>query len=70
MLTAALFAIGLVACSKQCGDKCFKRKKEKQTEKLTAYTTIFLIQDFTGKIGGSHVHAQSVYPCQCRCTQL
>ncbi|WP_333983047.1 metal ABC transporter solute-binding protein, Zn/Mn family [Bacillus pumilus] len=59
MLTAALFAIGLAACSSSAGTNASKGKAD---GKLTVYTTIFPIQDFTEKIGGSHVHAQSVYP--------
>ncbi|KML13635.1 adhesin [Bacillus safensis] len=59
ILTAALFAIGLAACSSNAGTNASKGKAD---GKLTIYTTIFPIQDFTEKIGGSHVHAQSVYP--------
>ncbi|MFN3092349.1 metal ABC transporter solute-binding protein, Zn/Mn family [Bacillus pumilus] len=59
ILTAALFAIGLAACSSSTGTNASKGKAD---GKLTIYTTIFPIQDFTEKIGGSHVHAQSVYP--------
>jgi zinc transport system substrate-binding protein len=32
------------------------------TEKLTIYTTIFPLEDFTKKIGGDHVEVSSVYP--------
>ncbi|MED1578074.1 metal ABC transporter solute-binding protein, Zn/Mn family [Bacillus safensis] len=59
ILTAALFAIGLAACSSSAGTNASKGKAD---GKLIIYTTIFPIQDFTEKIGGSHVHAQSVYP--------
>ncbi|MFP7209088.1 zinc ABC transporter substrate-binding protein [Bacillus safensis] len=59
ILTAALFAIGLAACSSSAGTNASKGKTD---GKLIIYTTIFPIQDFTEKIGGSHVHAQSVYP--------
>ncbi|MBD3860148.1 zinc ABC transporter substrate-binding protein [Bacillus sp. 28A-2] len=59
ILIAALFAIGLSACSSSAGTNASKGKAD---GKLTIYTTIFPIQDFTEKIGGSHVHAQSVYP--------
>ncbi|MFP3325737.1 zinc ABC transporter substrate-binding protein, partial [Planococcus sp. SIMBA_160] len=59
ILTAALFAIGLAACSSSAGTNASKGNAD---GKLTIYTTIFPIQDFTEKIGGSHVHAQSVYP--------
>ncbi|MFJ7163811.1 metal ABC transporter solute-binding protein, Zn/Mn family [Bacillus safensis] len=59
ILTAALLAIGLAACSSSAGTNASKGKAD---GKLIIYTTIFPIQDFTEKIGGSHVHAQSVYP--------
>ncbi|WCL58519.1 zinc ABC transporter substrate-binding protein [Bacillus safensis] len=59
ILTAALFVISLAACSSSAGTNASKGKAD---GKLTIYTTIFPIQDFTEKIGGSHVHAQSVYP--------
>ncbi|WP_280149310.1 metal ABC transporter solute-binding protein, Zn/Mn family [Bacillus safensis] len=59
ILTAALFAIGLAACSSSAGTNASKGKAD---GKLIIYTTIFPIQDFTEKIGGSRVHAQSVYP--------
>lgn len=59
MLIAALLAIGLAACSSSAGTNA---SKGKGNGKLTVYTTIFPIQDFTEKIGGSHVQAQSVYP--------
>ncbi|MBR3379141.1 MAG: zinc ABC transporter substrate-binding protein, partial [Bacillus sp. (in: Bacteria)] len=59
ILTAALLAVGLAACSSSAGTNASKGKAD---GKLTIYTTIFPIQDFTEKIGGSHVHAQSVYP--------
>ena len=59
ILTAALLAVGLTACSSSAGTNASKGKSD---GKLTIYTTIFPIQDFTEKIGGSHVNAQSVYP--------
>ncbi|MCY7696173.1 metal ABC transporter substrate-binding protein [Bacillus altitudinis] len=59
ILTAALLAVGLAACSSSAGTNASKGKAD---GKLTIYTTIFPIQDFTEKIGGSHVNAQSVYP--------
>ena len=59
ILTAALFVIGLAACSSSAGTNASKGKAD---GKLNIYTTIFPIQDFTEKIGGSHVNAQSVYP--------
>ncbi|MDM5299197.1 metal ABC transporter substrate-binding protein [Bacillus pumilus] len=59
ILTTALLAIGLAACSSSAGTTA---SKGKTGGKLTIYTTIFPIQDFTEKIGGSHVNAQSVYP--------
>ncbi|MGJ5636050.1 metal ABC transporter solute-binding protein, Zn/Mn family [Bacillus altitudinis] len=59
ILTAALLAVGLAACSGSAGTNASKGKAD---GKLTIYTTIFPIQDFTEKIGGSHVNAQSVYP--------
>ena len=59
ILTAALLAVGLAACSSSAGTNASKGKAD---GKLTIYTTIFPIQNFTEKIGGSHVNAQSVYP--------
>ncbi|WMT30055.1 metal ABC transporter substrate-binding protein [Bacillus aerius] len=59
ILTAALLVVGLAACSSSAGTNASKGKVD---GKLTIYTTIFPIQDFTEKIGGSHVNAQSVYP--------
>ncbi|MEK4336265.1 MULTISPECIES: metal ABC transporter substrate-binding protein [Bacillus] len=59
ILTAALLAVGLAACSSSAGTNASKGKAD---GKLIIYTTIFPIQDFTEKIGGSHVNAQSVYP--------
>ncbi|MFS0654461.1 metal ABC transporter solute-binding protein, Zn/Mn family [Bacillus sp. 179-C3.3 HS] len=57
ILTTALLSVGLAACS--AGTTASKGKSD---GKLTIYTTIFPIQDFTEKIGGSYVNAQSVYP--------
>ncbi|QGX64996.1 zinc ABC transporter solute-binding protein [Bacillus sp. ms-22] len=59
ILITALLTIGLAACSSSAGTNASKGKADR---KLTIYTTIFPIQDFTEKIGGSHVNAQSVYP--------
>ncbi|EMI12713.1 laminin-binding surface protein [Bacillus stratosphericus LAMA 585] len=59
ILTATLLAVGLAACSSSAGTNASKGKAD---GKLTIYTTIFPIQDFTEEIGGSHVNAQSVYP--------
>lgn len=59
ILTAALLAVSLAACSSSAGTNASKGKAD---GKLTIYTTIFPIQNFSEKIGGSHVNAQSVYP--------
>ncbi|MFJ5965359.1 metal ABC transporter solute-binding protein, Zn/Mn family [Bacillus sp. NPDC093026] len=59
ILTTVLLMIGLTACSSSAGTHASKGKADGT---LNIYTTIFPIQDFTEKIGGSHVHAQSVYP--------
>ncbi|MGE6628763.1 metal ABC transporter solute-binding protein, Zn/Mn family [Bacillus sp. NPDC077027] len=59
ILTTVLLAIGLGACSSSTGTNASKGKND---GKLKIYTTIFPIQDFTKKIGGSFVNATSVYP--------
>lgn len=59
ILITTLLTIGLAACSNSTGTNS---SKGKPNGTLTIYTTIFPIQDFTEKIGGSHVNAQSVYP--------
>lgn len=37
-------------------------KKVSATDTIQVYTTIFPLKDFTEKIGGSHVHVESLYP--------
>ncbi|RST58002.1 adhesin [Siminovitchia terrae] len=50
-------ALILTGCGKKSGQV---NKKNKST--LSVYTTIYPIEDFTKKIGGSHVEVKSVYP--------
>ncbi len=43
-----------------CGGE--KGKRGQGSEKLTIYTTVFPLEDFTKKIGGKYVHVESIFP--------
>ncbi|WHZ00987.1 zinc ABC transporter substrate-binding protein [Neobacillus sp. YX16] len=46
-----------------CGSKeVVKTGENKEKNSLTVYTTIYPLEDFTKKIGGSYVEVQSIYP--------
>lgn len=41
---------------------CSNKKDESANEKLSVYTTIFPLADFTKKIGGDYVNVETIYP--------
>lgn len=46
-----------------CGSKeVIKTERNKEKNSLTVYTTIYPLEDFTKKIGGSYVEVKSIYP--------
>ncbi|MDM5326195.1 zinc ABC transporter substrate-binding protein [Neobacillus sp. CF12] len=46
-----------------CGSKeVVKTERNKEKNSLTVYTTIYPLEDFTKKIGGSYVEVKSIYP--------
>lgn len=46
-----------------CGSKeVVKTGENKEKDSLTVYTTIYPLEDFTKKIGGSYVEVKSIYP--------
>lgn len=46
-----------------CGSKeVVKTEENKEKNSLTVYTTIYPLEDFTNKIGGSYVEVKSIYP--------
>ncbi len=46
-----------------CGPKeVVKTGENKEKDSLSVYTTIYPLQDFTNKIGGSYVEVKSIYP--------
>ena len=53
LLTIAL----LTACSNKDMDN-----KKKNSDQLSVYTTVYPLQYFTERIGGSHVDVKSIYP--------
>lgn len=55
MLLSAVFLAG-------CGNEDSSSSKKKSDGKLTIYTTIYPIEDFTKKIGGDNVTVKSVIP--------
>jgi zinc transport system substrate-binding protein len=55
MLLSALFLAG-------CGNEDSSTSEKKSDGKLTIYTTIYPIEDFTKKIGGDNVTVKSVIP--------
>src|SRR5690606_3062696 len=58
LLTAAF----LGGCNTDSSAKTDQTENKNNETKLTVYTTIFPIEDFTKKIGGNHVEVKSVYP--------
>ncbi|MFS0574519.1 zinc ABC transporter substrate-binding protein [Sporosarcina sp. 179-K 3D1 HS] len=45
-----------------CGNKESGEEQLKEEETLTVFTTVYPLQYFTERIGGTHVNVQSIYP--------
>ncbi|MBS4197505.1 metal ABC transporter solute-binding protein, Zn/Mn family [Lederbergia citri] len=58
LITSAL----LGGCNTDSSAKTDQSENKNNETKLTVYTTIFPIEDFTKKVGGNHVEVKSVYP--------
>lgn len=58
--TALVLSLFLSGCTNTQTIKNGQEKKE--NDKLTVYTTIYPLEDFTKKIGGSFVEVKSIYP--------
>lgn len=55
-----LFSLILSGCGNS--EPASKNADKENKEKLTVYTTIYPLEDFTKKIGGEFVEVQSIYP--------
>ena len=62
MITTSVLALSLflTGCGKT--EKVNKVDEKKDNETLTVFTTIYPLEDFTKKIGGSFVEVKSIYP--------
>lgn len=61
LLFLALIMIGVILAG--CGKEGENSSNQKPTnKKLTVYTTIYPLEDFTKKIGGEFVNVKSIYP--------
>ncbi|NYE06988.1 zinc transport system substrate-binding protein [Bacillus niacini] len=61
LMSASVLALGLLLTG--CGSKeVVKTGENKERNSLIVYTTIYPLEDFTKKIGGSYVEVQSIYP--------
>ncbi|MBS4176974.1 metal ABC transporter solute-binding protein, Zn/Mn family [Lederbergia citrea] len=57
-----LISAFLGGCNTDSSVKTNQTVNKNEDKKLTIFTTIFPIEDFTKKIGGQHVEVKSVYP--------
>ncbi|KGM45682.1 metal ABC transporter substrate-binding protein [Neobacillus niacini] len=61
LMSTSVLALGLLLTG--CGPKeVVKTGENKEKISLTVYTTIYPLEDFTKKIGGSYVEVKSIYP--------
>ncbi|MCG3056927.1 zinc ABC transporter substrate-binding protein, partial [Escherichia coli] len=60
--TFMALALGTAAFLAGCGADNSDEQASSKDDKLTVYTTIFPLQDFTKKIGGDEVNVESVLP--------
>ncbi|MDZ5472368.1 metal ABC transporter substrate-binding protein [Bacillus sp. 31A1R] len=60
LLSTSIFTLSLILAG--CGNSETVKLEKNETEKLTIYTTIYPLEDFTKKIGGDYVDVQSIYP--------
>lgn len=61
------FGLMLTGCS---SSKETNSQNKQESNKLTVYTTIYPLQDFTEKIGGEFVNVKSIYPPNVDAPQL
>jgi zinc transport system substrate-binding protein len=62
LLSTSLLTISLILAGCEQSAKVNKFEKQKENSKLTIYTTIYPLEDFTKKIGGDFVNVKSIYP--------
>ncbi|MDQ0970804.1 zinc transport system substrate-binding protein [Neobacillus niacini] len=61
LMSTSVLALSLLLTG--CGSKeVVKTGENKERNSLIVYTTIYPLEDFTKKIGGSYVEVQSIYP--------
>ncbi|WP_419887653.1 metal ABC transporter substrate-binding protein [Neobacillus niacini] len=61
LMSTSVLALSLLLTG--CGSKeVVKTGENKEKNSLTVYTTIYPLEDFTKKIGGSYVEVKSIYP--------
>ncbi|WP_394238192.1 metal ABC transporter solute-binding protein, Zn/Mn family [Niallia oryzisoli] len=61
LITSSVLSLSLLltgCSSKEAG----KTNENEEKDKLTVFTTIYPLEDFTAKIGGSYVEVKSIYP--------
>jgi len=61
LITSSVLSLSLLltgCSSKEAG----KTNENEEKDKLTVFTTIYPLEDFTKKIGGSYVEVKSIYP--------
>lgn len=58
----ALMAVLILAACGKKNEGAAPTGDESTTDQLSVYTTVYPLQYFTERIGGKHVHVQSIYP--------
>ncbi|MCM3766812.1 metal ABC transporter solute-binding protein, Zn/Mn family [Neobacillus niacini] len=61
-VSASVFALSLIVSGCGNSETVSKNEDKKDKDKLTVYTTIYPLEDFTKKIGGEFVDVKSIYP--------